>query len=76
MFESLVAMFVGGKNCLREEHLGVAIVSISVSPIHNCHFSVIVWVFHKHTKVAILALLPTLYSITFAISFFICNIWF
>ena len=30
--------------------------------------------FHKHTKVSILALLPTLYSHVFTVSFFICNI--
>ena len=33
-------------------------------------------VFHKHTKLAILALLPILYSNTFAVSFIICNTWF
>ena len=32
-------------------------------------------VFHNHTKLAMLALLPTLYSHTFAVFFFICNIW-
>ena len=31
--------------------------------------------YYKCTKLAILALLPTLYSHIFAISFFICNFW-